>query len=77
MKEATGELNMTVVIVVAVGILAAFFYTVIWPLISENFHSNARCADAICKCDSQCENDGMASCHLKGSSTTFECPWKG
>lgn len=78
MKEATGELNMTVVIVIAVGILAAFFYTVIWPLISNNFNSNARCADAICECTGSCKNDGMATCHLKDKkSNTFKCAWKG
>lgn len=31
MKEATGELNMTVVTIVAVAALLAFFYLVIWP----------------------------------------------
>ena len=61
MKEATGELNMTVVIVIAVGILAAFFYTVIWPLIGNDFDKNSRCADAICSCKTEaCKKDGMA-----------------
>ena len=31
MKEATGELNMTVVTVVAIAAVAAFFYAFIWP----------------------------------------------
>ncbi len=31
MKEATGELNMTVVTVVAIAAVGAFFYAVIWP----------------------------------------------
>ncbi len=78
MKEATGELNMTVVIVIAVGILAAFFYTVIWPLIGDNFDKNANCNNAICKCDENCRNNtGIAKCYVKGKSTQFECPWKG
>ena len=33
MKEATGELNMTVVTLVAVAAIGAIFYLVIWPLI--------------------------------------------
>ena len=31
MKEATGELNMTVVTVVAIAAVGAFFYFFIWP----------------------------------------------
>lgn len=77
MKEATGELNMTVIIAIAVAILAAFFYTVIWPMIQTNFDSKANCSKAICKCENKCENTGMATCHLKGKTTTFDCPWKG
>lgn len=79
MKEATGELNMTVVIVIAVGILAAFFYTVIWPLIGNDFDKNSRCADAICSCKTEaCKKDGMADCYIKGKeSNKFQCPWKG
>lgn len=36
MKEATGELNMTVVTLVAVAALAAMFYLVIWPIIQTS-----------------------------------------
>ena len=36
MKEATGELNMTVVTVVAIAAVAAFFYAFIWPSIKTN-----------------------------------------
>lgn len=78
MKEATGELNMTLVIVIAVGILAAFFYTVIWPLIGDNFDKNANCSKAICKCEGTCKQDGIAQCYIKGKkNNVFECPWKG
>lgn len=81
MKEATGELNMTVIIVIAVGILAAFFYTIIWPAISDNFNRNAKCSDAICKCSDGSTNCEMAECYTLNKngnkSSTFECPWKG
>ena len=33
MKEATGELNMTVVTLIAVAAIGAIFYLVIWPMI--------------------------------------------
>lgn len=35
MKEATGELNMTVITLVAVGAVGALFYFVIWPVIQR------------------------------------------
>ncbi len=43
MKEATGELNMTVVTIVAVGALATFFYLVIWPTIKNNMTLTSAC----------------------------------
>ena len=36
MKEATGELNMTVVTLVAVAAIGAIFYLVVWPLIQTS-----------------------------------------
>ena len=53
MKEATGELNATVVVMLAIGVLMAFFYYTLWPLIKINFVSNSQCSKAICE---KCEN---------------------
>lgn len=36
MKEATGELNMTVITVVAIAAVAALFYAFIWPMIQRS-----------------------------------------
>lgn len=36
MKEATGELNMTVITVVAIAAVAALFYAVVWPMIQKS-----------------------------------------
>ena len=82
MKEATGELNMTVVIVIAVAILAAFFYTVIWPLISDNFNRNSKCSEAICACANNAKTCEMATCYVVDENgnkigNDFQCPWKG
>jgi hypothetical protein len=82
MKEATGELNMTVVIVIAVGVLAAFFYTTIWPLISNNYKSNTNCNNAICKCTDGTNKCKMAECYVVDKNgnqdgDSFQCPWKG
>lgn len=35
MKETTGELNMTVVTLVAVAAVAALFYFFLWPMIQK------------------------------------------
>ncbi len=35
MKAATGELNLTIVTVVAIGLLLTFFTVVFWPKIQE------------------------------------------
>lgn len=59
MKEATGELNMTVITVVAIGAIALLFYNFIWPIIQlrivdqtcsaygEGYHA-ARTASGTC-----------------------------
>jgi hypothetical protein len=33
MKEATGELNMTVVTLIAIAAIGAVFYFVVWPIV--------------------------------------------
>lgn len=38
MKEATGELNMTVVTIIAIGAIIAFFW-VMWPKIQETINN--------------------------------------
>lgn len=60
MKEATGELNMTVVTVVAIAAVGAFFYAIIWPSIKANLLAQTHCSSAI-----QCEDngDGRMTCH--------------
>ena len=42
MKEATGELNGTLIVVIAIAALSAFFFTVIWPLIRQNLVNNKK-----------------------------------
>ena len=77
MKEATGELNMTVVTVVAIAAVAAFFYAFVWPSIQESIEVNTHCANAICSenCD---EGKGYCECtYIKGdSAVSIKCPAK-
>ncbi len=55
MKEATGELNMTVVTVVAIAAVAAFFYAFVWPAIKNNINRQTYCATAYA-CDASRKN---------------------
>lgn len=79
MKEATGELNMTVVIVVTVAFLAVFFFAILWPSIKNTFIASSRCSDAICYKSTL--NNGIVKCDYykngKLELSGFECPWKG
>lgn len=43
MKEATGELNMTVITVVAIAAVAAIFYAFIWPSIQGTMIAGTAC----------------------------------
>ena len=43
MKEATGELNMTVVTVVAIAAVAGFFYAFVWPSIKNSITASTNC----------------------------------
>ena len=44
MKEATGELNMTVIAVVAIAAVGAFFYAFVWPAIQRRLEANTICS---------------------------------
>lgn len=84
MKETTGELNMTVIVVIAVAILVAFFYFVIWPNLNANFQANSKCSRAICEnpCkvgSNSCDDviGQLVKCKIKDSDIEIYCPWKG
>jgi hypothetical protein len=79
MKEATGELNMTVVIVIAIAALSAFFYFTLWPTIKNNLYAQTKCSNAVC--ESTKDSDGMVTCNYyvngKKQGKPFKCVWKG
>ncbi len=72
MKEATGELNMTVVTVVAIAAVAAFFYAFVWPSIKASITANTYCANATCNDErndcSYYDKDGELQEHLDCSN---------
>lgn len=64
MKEATGELNMTVITVVAIAAVAAFFYAFVWPSIKASITASTNCAMAQCSnCTSSGGTTKCTSCH--------------
>lgn len=76
MKDATGELSMTAVAVVAIAGIAALFSAIIWPTIRTNIMRNTYCSQAQCdyssasgnyvSCtyckDEECNDTGTISC---------------
>lgn len=78
MKQASGELNTTIIVVLAVGVLMAFFYFTLWPIIKSNLNKTNNCSKAICeKCQSKDGKCSHVKCHLSGSNEVFECVYKG
>lgn len=73
MKEATGELNMTVVTVVAIAAVAAFFYAFVWPSIKSSITSATKCANAMCpaSCGTTGDEKSVCTCtYMKDDNTT-------
>ncbi|MBR6133530.1 MAG: hypothetical protein IKQ29_02305 [Bacilli bacterium] len=76
MREATGELNTSVIVFIAVALLAAFFFMVIWPIIRKDMNVQSSCANAIC--DVGYNSNYMVDCYSPGDkSRVFQCPFKG
>lgn len=81
MKEATGELNMTVITVVAIAAVAAFFYAFVWPAIKNNITSSQYCTQSWdCDCSAGADTCTCKYCKDGGfdctSPDTVQCPNK-
>ena len=84
MKQATGELSMTIVVVALVAILVAFFYAIVWPNIRNSMAKTQNCNNVICDYGtiSYKRGKGTIQCqyyNAKGEATgkAVTCPWKG
>ena len=60
MKEASGELSMTAVAVVAIAAVGVLFTTLIWPNIKANIKRNTYCAQAF-NCTTP-DSKGVSTC---------------
>jgi len=67
MEKASGELNLTVITIVAIAAIAAFFYAFVWPAIQRNITNSQDCAAAICNC-----NPAAGQTMLCADCTTLE-----
>ena len=87
MKEATGELNGTVVVVLLIAALSAFFFGILWPMMRRNSIKNSKCNDAVCDYTTA-TSDGWVTCKyynyklepglpVESSPETITCPYKG
>ncbi len=79
MKEATGELNTTVVTVILVASIASFFYFTIWPMLQNNLNQSTGCSKAICLEENRHE-DGTVDCQIWENGvkkSDIKCVWKG
>ena len=70
MKEATGELNMTVVTVVAIAAVGGFFYAFIWPSIKAGLMKNT-CTNV---CPAAEDGEGSVKVTKDGDNYTCTCP---
>lgn len=76
MREATGELNITVIVVMAIAALAAFLFLFIWPVYKQAYVKDESCSKAVC--DVGHNSKGFATCYIPGeASDKFECPYRG
>ena len=77
MKEASGEVSMTAVAVVAIAAIGVVFTTLIWPSIKANITRSTKCTQAY-SCD--CPGDGgLCECKYldeKNVEQTVKCPDK-
>lgn len=78
MREATGELNLTVIVVIAVAGLMALFSMFVFPMVRKNVTNQQNCSDAVCGKEQGSCGDKYVECNAPGKQDVkFCCPYKG
>ena len=75
MKEATGELNMTVITVVAIAAIAAFFTMLVWPSVKNSMMASTICANGHNYEQGTAGTDGYVKCGTLGANNQFTCSY--
>lgn len=81
MKQATSEVSASVIVVTAVAMLTAVFFTVIWPIVRQNMFEDSNCSNAVCDTGyiSSGKYKGQAYCYnpYDKKKEVFYCPYRG
>lgn len=77
MKEASGELSMTAITVVAIAAIGGVFTAIIYPRLKVNIINQANCSNKF-----NCTNCTGNTCQCKyyddkGDIKSIECPYDG
>lgn len=78
MKEASSELSMTAIAVVAIAAIGVVFTTLIWPAIKSNITRSTNCTQAY-DCTNCNANTKMCTCKYldsKNQVQSVQCPQK-
>ena len=77
MKEASGELSMTAVAVVAIAAIGVVFTSFIWPSIRANITRSANCSQAFnCDCQRGAELCNCTYLDENNAPQPVQCPNK-
>lgn len=64
MKEASGELSMTAVAIVAIAAVGGIFMAFVWPNLKGSLQAKTRCQSAFnCSACSSTTGDGVKTCN--------------
>ena len=74
MKEATGELNMTVITVVAIAAIAGLFYTFVWPIIQTTIRNNTCSTMGEGWTSSETNGNNCVAGNTSNGTTWYCCP---
>ncbi len=83
MKQATSEVSTSVIVVTAVAMLTAVFFTIIWPNVKSGMVKNSSCSNAVCDVgyigDTSHPNYGQTYCYdpYDADKDIFYCPYRG
>ena len=76
MKEASGELSMTAITVVAIAAIGGVFTTLVYPRIKANIVNQTKCVNKY-NCEGSCDKGGTQTCYVlndEGNPETVQCP---
>lgn len=83
MRQATSEASISVIVVTAVAMLTAVFFTIIWPNLKANMQKSSSCSNAVCDVGfintPGADHHGQTYCYdpYDDSREIFYCPYRG